>query len=74
MLLAYTPLETMGEDRAAALATDMSLAALSGDGVYNFGEVLATPIVTVLEKTPNAWLGEMLRTFHRGDVEAFAQL
>lgn len=74
MLLAYTPLESMGADRAAQLATDMSLAALAGDGVYNFGEVLATPIVAALEGTPNAWLGEMLRIFNRGDVEAFAQL
>jgi 26S proteasome regulatory subunit N9 len=74
MLLAYTPLESMGADRAVQLATDMSLAALAGDGVYNFGEVLATPIVAALEGTPNAWLGEMLRIFNRGDVEAFAQL
>lgn len=56
------------------LATDMSLAALSGDGVYNFGEVLATPIVGALENTPNAWLGEMLRVFNRGDIQAFGVL
>jgi 26S proteasome regulatory subunit N9 len=39
MLLAYTPLESMGKDKATALATDMCLAALSGEGIYNFGEV-----------------------------------
>mmetsp|Transcript_61057 Transcript_61057/g.138107 ORF Transcript_61057/g.138107 Transcript_61057/m.138107 type:complete len:299 (+) Transcript_61057:428-1324(+) len=74
MLLAYTPMEQMGKEKATALATDMSLAALSGDGVYNFGEVLATPIVGALEGTPNAWLGEMLRIFNRGDIEAFSLL
>lgn len=74
MLLAYTPMEAMTKDRATALATDMSLAALSGDGLYNFGEVLATPIMAALEGTPNAWLGEMLRIFNRGDIEGFGVL
>jgi len=53
------------------LATDMSLAAISGDGVYNFGEVLATPIVEALVDTPSAWLGDMLRCFNRGDIAQF---
>ena len=48
------------------LATDIALAALSGEGVYNFGEVLATPILGALEDTPNAWLGELLRVFAAG--------
>jgi len=74
MLLAYTPFEKMHPDAAIALATDMTLAALSGEGLYNFGEVLATPIVSALEGTPNAWLGEMLRIFNRGDIEAFSVL
>jgi 26S proteasome regulatory subunit N9 len=74
MLLAYTPFEKMTEDAAIALATDMSLAALSGEGLYNFGEVLATPIVSALKGTGNAWLGEMLHVFNRGDIEGFATL
>lgn len=74
MLLAYTPLESMGAEKSAALATDMSLAALTGEGVYNFGEVLATPIVGALAGTPNAWLGEMLRIFNAGDIEGFSEL
>merc|ERR1719502_570012 len=61
----------MSQEDAISLATDMSLAAISGDGVYNFGEVLATPIVGALENTPNHWLGELLRCFNRGDIEQF---
>ena len=38
------------------------------DGVYNFGEVLATPILAALDGTPNAWLGELLAISARGDV------
>ena len=74
MLLSYSSMESLGPEKAMKLATDMSLAALSGDGVYNFGEVLATPIVGALDNTPNAWLGEMLRVFNRGDIQAFGVL
>ena len=34
--------------RAQALAVDISLAALLGDSVYNFGELLLHPIVRAL--------------------------
>mmetsp|Transcript_39023 Transcript_39023/g.52929 ORF Transcript_39023/g.52929 Transcript_39023/m.52929 type:complete len:386 (-) Transcript_39023:514-1671(-) len=71
MLLAYTPMDSLTKEQATALATDMSLAAISGDGVYNFGEVLATPIVEALVDTPSAWLGDMLRCFNRGDIAQF---
>jgi hypothetical protein len=43
------------------LAVDLSLAALTGDGVFNFGEVLATPLLAVLQQTPHAWLSELLQ-------------
>lgn len=43
------------------LAVDLSLAALTGDGVFNFGEVLATPLLAVLRSTPHAWLSELLQ-------------
>lgn len=61
----------MSQEDAISLATDMSLAAISGDGVYNFGEVLATPIVSALDNTPNHWLGDLLRCFNRGDIDQF---
>lgn len=73
-VLSYTSEDDMSPAEQYELATDMSLAALAGDGVYNFGEVLATPILGVLESTPNAWLGELLRAVSRGDVAAFAGL
>ena len=40
---------------------DLSLAALTGDGVFNFGEVLATPLLGILRATPHAWLSELLQ-------------
>jgi 26S proteasome regulatory subunit N9 len=66
MFLAYTPMETLGQEEQYNLAVDISLAALTGDGVFNFGEVLATPILSVLAQTPHAWLSDMLHVFDAG--------
>ncbi|CAM9785174.1 unnamed protein product, partial [Phaeothamnion confervicola] len=74
MRLAYTPLESLPRNDQLQLATDISLAAVTGDGVFNFGEVLATPALGVLEGTENAWLGELLRLFNRGDIDGFGLL
>lgn len=40
MFLAYTPLEGIPQAERYTLATDISLAALTGEGVFNFGEVV----------------------------------
>jgi len=71
MYLSYTDEKTMGEEDRFTLATDVSLAALTGDGVYNFGEVVATPVLQYLKDTPNAWLMEFMLAFSTGDVNAF---
>ena len=41
MFLAYTPLEGIPQAERYTLATDISLAALTGEGVFNFGEVVS---------------------------------
>ncbi len=74
MFLAYTPLESLPAEEQYALAVDISLAALTGDGVFNFGEVLSTPILSVLAQTPHAWLSDLLQVFDAGDVDKFAVL
>ncbi|CAM9433882.1 unnamed protein product [Ascophyllum nodosum] len=74
MFLAYTPLETIPQEERYTLATDISLAALTGEGVFNFGEVLATPILSMLDGSENAWLGRMMQAFNKGDIDAFNEL
>eukprot|EP00752_Nemacystus_decipiens_P015769 g14079.t1 len=74
MFLAYTPLEGIPQAERYTLATDISLAALTGEGVFNFGEVLATPILNMLDGSPNAWLGSMMQAFNMGDIDAFNKL
>lgn len=40
MFLAYSPYESMKPQERIDFATNISLAALTGDGVFNFGEVV----------------------------------
>ena len=71
LFLSYTPLELLSADRRVALANDMAVAALVGDNVYNFGEVIEHPIMDCLEGTPRAWLRQMLTAFHLGKIDMF---
>lgn len=57
------------KNRAFALA----LAALLGDAVFNFGELLQHPIIESLHKeTP--WLVDLLNAFNSGDLAKYEQL
>jgi len=69
--LHYAPLDALPADERLALATDLSMAALTGDGVYNFGEVVQHPILQCLVGTANAWLVELMEASAAGDVAAF---
>lgn len=35
---------------------------------------LATPILSMLDGSPNAWLGSMMQAFNMGDIGAFNKL
>lgn len=37
-------------------------------------EQLATPILSMLDGSPNAWLGSMMQAFNMGDIDAFNKL
>mgnify|MGYP000434845433 CR=1 FL=1 len=80
--LNYAPL--LPQDTAAAdgvkskyyhqLAVDLCLAALTGEGVYNLGQVVSTPVLAILDATPEQWLVEMLKACAKGDVLEFQKL
>lgn len=71
MVLAYTQYDDMEPTERYDLAVNLSIAALTGDNVFNFGEVLATPILQALKDTPLQWLADLLHAFNRGDIDAF---
>nr|XP_009611841.1 26S proteasome non-ATPase regulatory subunit 13 homolog B-like [Nicotiana tomentosiformis] len=56
------------------LAFDLSLSALLGDNIYNFGELLAHPIIQSLVGTKVEWLYYILEAFNTGDLVRYQQL
>eukprot|EP00536_Pseudo-nitzschia_multiseries_P017377 jgi/Psemu1/328521/estExt_fgenesh1_pg.C_15220002 len=62
------------DTKSQTLAIDLCLAALTGEGVYNLGQVVSNPILRVLEPTPQAWLVDLLRACARGNVNDFKKL
>ncbi|KAG0567757.1 hypothetical protein KC19_7G158100 [Ceratodon purpureus] len=74
LYLAYTSVETLTDDFKLDLAFDLSLAALLGDNIYNFGELLAHPIVRSLLGTSVEWLYFILQAFNAGDLTKYQEL
>lgn len=74
MYLSYVSSDTLPADFKLRLATDVSLAALLGEHVYSFGQLLQHPIVTALDGTPFQWLHEMLACFNDGDMHLYDEL
>lgn len=59
---------------AQELAVDLCLAAFTGKGVYNLGQVVTTPLLQVLKGTPEQWLVDMLVACSKGQVLDFQKL
>lgn len=55
-------------------AFSLVLAALLGNEVYNFGELLAHDVLKALEGTDEHWLIDLLLAFNTGNIEKFRQL
>nr|CAB3488126.1 unnamed protein product [Digitaria exilis] len=66
LYLAYTTVESLSEPFQQNLAFDLSLAALLGENIYNFGELLAHPIVE--------WIFHMLQAFNSGNLPMYQEL
>lgn len=66
LYMAYTSIDTLPESEKLALAFDLSLAALIGDSIYNFGELLGNQVIESL-KGENAWMVSLLRAFNSGN-------
>lgn len=71
LYLTYTPLESIPIADQVTLAADVSLAAVLGEGIYNFGELLQHPVAMKLKDTPKEWVSELLLAFNKGDIAAY---
>ncbi|KAL1315800.1 26S proteasome non-ATPase regulatory subunit 13 homolog B [Arachis hypogaea] len=74
LYLAYTSVESLSDSFKLDLAFDLSLSALLGDNIYNFGELLAHPIIKSLLGTKVEWLYYILQAFNSGDLVRYQEL
>ncbi|KAM7258691.1 hypothetical protein ACFE04_014432 [Oxalis oulophora] len=74
LYLAYTSVDSLSDSFKLDLAFDLSLSALLGDNIYNFGELLAHPILKSLLGTKVEWLYYILQAFNAGDLVRYQEL
>ena len=74
LYLGNTPIESLAISMRQALALDVAVAALVGEGLFNFGEVNSQPVIAALIGTQHAWIVELLKSFQSGDVHAFSNI
>ncbi|XP_033101352.1 26S proteasome non-ATPase regulatory subunit 13-like isoform X2 [Anneissia japonica] len=67
-------IDDLPEDVKKERAFNLCLAALLGDGIYNFGELLAHPILDSLKGTDKNWLVDLLYAFNSGNLDRFEEL
>ena len=64
----------MSKAEQVQCAHDLSISALLGDTIYNFGELLLHPILASLQGSEYAWLADLLFAFNAGDMPGFLAL
>nr|UCK81615.1 26S proteasome non-ATPase regulatory subunit 13 [Arenicola marina] len=72
--LGCTTLDDIPSGEQLDRAFNLGLAALLGKGVYNFGELLAHPILNKLWETEKQWLVDLLYAFNSGNIGKFEEL
>ncbi|XAO22781.1 hypothetical protein I312_101555 [Cryptococcus bacillisporus CA1280] len=65
--------ELEAEDRKSR-AHDLCIAALLGETIYNFGELLQHPILQTLTGTEYEWIKTMISAFNAGEIGKFESL
>jgi len=74
LYLSYTPVEKIPIQQQQSVAYDLGLAALTGEDIYNFGDLLSHPILQSLKGTDKEWLEHILRAFNAGDIVLYTDL
>ncbi|CAL8079769.1 unnamed protein product [Orchesella dallaii] len=55
-------------------AKNLAVSSLVADGIFNFGELLAHPVLDSLKRTQDEWLVHLMKAFNTGDVNEFEAL
>jgi 26S proteasome regulatory subunit N9 len=64
-------IEKMSMEEKSNRAFCIAIAALVGDGVYNFGELLCQSVLEGLKYSENIWMIDLLQAFNEGDLSKF---
>eukprot|EP00092_Neocalanus_flemingeri_P029663 GFUD01032209.1.p1 GENE.GFUD01032209.1~~GFUD01032209.1.p1 ORF type:complete len:378 (-),score=123.90 GFUD01032209.1:375-1508(-) len=72
--LGCTDIADLSQQEQAKHAFFLSLAAMLGEKVFNFGELLAHKVLDSLKGGENEWLIDILFAFNSGDVSKFRAL
>lgn len=72
--LGCTELTSLTMNERQVQAFELGLAAILGKGIYNFGELLAHPILESLKNTEEQWLVQLLYAFNSGNVREYEKL
>ena len=67
-------IEELGAETRSAIAFEVAKAALLGDTIFNFGELLVHPIMATLSAGVNGWMTSLLSAFNSGDVTAYREV
>jgi len=71
LFLQYTPSELIPVNDQRLMAFDIGIAALVSTEIYNFGELLAHPILATLKNTNLEWLNGLLLAVNSGLIDVF---
>ncbi|KAI8905087.1 hypothetical protein EDD86DRAFT_212214 [Gorgonomyces haynaldii] len=74
LFLSCVSLDELSKENQLERAHDLSIAALLGNGLYNFGQLLLHPILNTLNDSPYQWLRKLLFAFNQGDIDAFEHI
>ncbi|XP_076444578.1 26S proteasome non-ATPase regulatory subunit 13-like [Babylonia areolata] len=72
--LGCVQLEDIPSGEQVERAFNLGLAAVLGEGVYNFGELLAHDVLLSLKGTDKEWLVDLLYAFNSGNITKFDEL
>ncbi|OAD77652.1 hypothetical protein PHYBLDRAFT_108812 [Phycomyces blakesleeanus NRRL 1555(-)] len=74
LYLACVNVDELSNEEKVERAYDLAIAALLGEMIYNFGELLMHPVLDALTNTQNDWLRSLLFAFNSGDIGKFEAL
>lgn len=74
LYLACVNVHDLKKSEAQERAYDLSISALLGETIYNFGELLLHPILDELTGTDHGWLRDFLKALNSGNIGQFDAL